>query len=122
MEDRQTTIGKQRYLRSLKTAGSLRLKFHDVDVSYVEAVFSRGDRRLHQALLAARERGMRMDAWGECFDIRKWEEVFQDAGFDPDWYALRERATDEIFPWDMIGLKIPRTHLEKEKSRAHASG
>jgi radical SAM family uncharacterized protein len=122
MDDREQLRAKQRYVLSLKRSGFLRLKFHDVDVSYLESVFSRGDRRLHAALLKAREMGLRMDAWTECFHMRKWDEVFQEAGVDPDWYALRRRATDEILPWDMIGLKIPATHLAKEMSRAHAAG
>ncbi|MDH3197127.1 MAG: TIGR03960 family B12-binding radical SAM protein [Candidatus Krumholzibacteria bacterium] len=122
MDDRDQLRAKQRYVLSLKRSGFLRLKFHDVDVSYLESVFSRGDRRLHETLLKAREMGLRMDAWTECFDMRKWDEVFQEAGVDPDWYALRRRATDEILPWDMIGLKIPAAHLVKEMSRAHAAG
>ena len=61
------------------------------------------------------------DAWSETFDIRRWEEVFRDAGVDADWYALRARSTDEILPWDMIGLKIPTSHLAKEHARAHAA-
>ncbi|MCH7548634.1 MAG: TIGR03960 family B12-binding radical SAM protein, partial [Candidatus Krumholzibacteriota bacterium] len=120
MDDRETLRSKQRYIRSFRTSGFLRLKFHDVDVSYLESVFSRGDRRLHTALLKAREMGLRMDAWHECFDMRQWDEVFEDTGFDPDWYALRARPTDEVLPWDMIGLKIPSAHLAKEQSRAHA--
>jgi len=122
MDDRETLRAKQRYLRSLKRSGQIRLKFHDVDVSYLEAVFSRGDRRLHRALLNAREAGMRMDAWTECLDMKRWDEVFQTTGVDPDWYALRARSTEEILPWDMIGLKIPASHLAKEKRRAHAAG
>ncbi len=122
MDDRETLKRKQNYIRSIKRSGKLRLKFHDVDVSYLEAVFSRGDRRLSRALLKAREMGLRMDAWHECFDMRKWDEVFQDVGVDPDWYALRKRSTDEVLPWDMIGLKIPTTHLAKEQGRAHAVG
>lgn len=122
MDDRDTLRRKQSYIRSLRRSNALKLKFHDVDVSYLEAVFSRGDRRLAQALLRAREAGLRMDAWNECFDVHKWKEVFQDVGLDPDWYALRRRSTDEILPWDMIGLKIPTTHLAKEMTRAHAVG
>jgi len=122
MDDREQLRAKQRYILSLRRSGFLRLKFHDVEVSYLESVFSRGDRRLHRALLKAREMGMRMDAWTECFDIGKWEEVFQETGVDPDWYALRPRATDEVLPWDMIGLKIPAAHLAKEMTRAHAAG
>ncbi len=120
MDDRETLRAKQAFIRSLPHARCLKLKFHDVDVSWLEAVFSRGDRRLADALLRAREAGLRLDAWSEHFDVRRWEEVFADVGVDPDWYALRERHTDEVLPWDMIGLKIPRTHLEREHTRAHA--
>jgi radical SAM superfamily enzyme YgiQ (UPF0313 family) len=122
MDDRETLRAKQATIRSLKRSNYLRLKFHDVNVSYLEAVFSRGDRRLSSALLKAREMGLRMDAWNECFNISLWDDVFADVGIDPDWYALRERAGDEILPWDMIGLRIPSEHLAKEKTRAHAVG
>jgi hypothetical protein len=110
---------KQRYIRSLRSARALRFKFHEVDVSYLEAVFARGDRRLARALLAARDRGIRMDAWSECFDLDGWQEVFQQTGVDPDWYALRARAVGEVLPWDTIGLRIPASHLAKENRRAH---
>ncbi len=121
MNSRDELRSKQRFIRSLNRSGHIQLKFHDVDVSYLEAVFSRGDRRLAETLLRAREAGLRMDAWSECFDIRRWEEVFAATGVDPDWYALRARATDEILPWDMIGMKIPTAHLVKEHGRAHAA-
>ncbi len=120
MNTRDELRAKQRYIRSCNRSSHIQLKFHDVDVSYLEAVFSRGDRRLAATLLKAREAGLRMDAWSECFDMRRWDEIFVDAGVDPDWYALRARSTDEILPWDMIGLKIPTSHLVKEHGRAHA--
>lgn len=122
MNTRDELWAKQQYIRSLRTSRALKLKFHDVDVTYLEAVFSRGDRRLSAALLKAREMGLRMDAWSECFDIRGWEDVFRDVGLDPDWYALRKRGFDEILPWDMIHLKIPSSHLSKENCRAHSAG
>ena len=121
MNAREELVAKQRFIRSRNRSSQIQLKFHDVNTSYLEAVFSRGDRRLAGALLAAREAGLRMDAWSECFDIRRWEEVFRGAGVDPDWYALRARRTDEILPWDMIGLKIPTSHLAKEHARAHTA-
>ncbi|HEX5130998.1 MAG TPA: TIGR03960 family B12-binding radical SAM protein [Candidatus Krumholzibacteria bacterium] len=121
MNTREELLAKQRTIKSYNRSGQIQLKFHDVNVSYLEAVFSRGDRRLADTLLKAREAGLRMDAWSECFDIRRWEEIFADCGVDPDWYALRQRRTDEILPWDMIGLKIPTSHLVKEQGRAHAA-
>jgi radical SAM family uncharacterized protein len=121
MNTRDELRAKQRFIKSCNRSGHVQLKFHDVDVSYLEAVFSRGDRRLAGTLLRARAAGLRMDAWSECFDMRRWDEVFAASGVDPDWYALRARATDEILPWDMIGLKIPTAHLVKEHGRAHAA-
>ncbi len=120
MNSRGQLVAKQAYIRSFRTSGYLKLKFHDVEVSYLEAVFSRGDRRLARALLKAREMGIRMDSWRECFDLRKWQEVFQDVGLDPDWYALRARGDDEVLPWDMIELRIPKTHLATERDRSRS--
>jgi hypothetical protein len=88
-----------------------------VEVSYLEAVFSRGDRRLAGALEQALEHGIRLDAWTEQFDIHAWQEVFEDCGIDPDFYALRERNPAEILPWDMIQLDIPKSYLLKEFER-----
>ncbi len=68
MNPRDELLAKQSFVRSCNTSSYLKLKFHNVDESYLEAVFSRGDRRLAAALLKARERGIRMDAWSECFD------------------------------------------------------
>ena len=121
MNSREELVAKQRYLKRLNKSSHIALKFHDVDISYLEAVFSRGDRRLAGTLLKARAAGLRMDAWSECFDMERWNEVFRADGVDPDWYALRARSTDEILPWDMIGLKIPTSHLAKEHARAHAA-
>lgn len=120
MNPRDELLAKQSFIRSCNTSSYLNLKFHNVDETYIEAVFSRGDRRLSTALLKARERGLRMDAWSECFDIFGWREVFQEAGVDPDFYALRERRTDEILPWDMIAVGSPTDYLLKERDRARA--
>jgi radical SAM family uncharacterized protein len=121
MDTKEELLAKQAYIRSCTTSNYLRLKFHDVDESYVESVFSRGDRRLASVLLTARERGLRMDAWRECFSIDAWREVFEQSGIDPDWYALRKRSNDEIMPWDMINVGTPTHYLVKEQHRARAA-
>jgi radical SAM family uncharacterized protein len=119
MNSREELVHKQRFIKSKRAAKALRFKFHDVDVSFLEAVFARGDRRLANTLLQAREAGLRMDGWSECFDINRWREVFQADGVDPDWYALRARPVGEVLPWDMIGLRIPASHLARENRRAN---
>jgi len=119
MDTKEELLAKQRYIRSCNTSSYLKLKFHNVDESYLESVFSRGDRRLASTLLKARERGLRMDAWSECFNINAWREVFQQDGVDSDFYALRKRGNEEILPWDMITVGTPTHYLIKEQTRAH---
>jgi radical SAM superfamily enzyme YgiQ (UPF0313 family) len=121
MDPREALLSKQAYIRSCNRSSYLRLKFHNVDESYVESVFSRGDRRLAATLLEARKRGMRMDAWREHFNIEAWREVFEDTGVDPDFYALRKRGNDEILPWNMITVGSPTEYLLKEQKRAHTA-
>jgi radical SAM family uncharacterized protein len=121
MNAREELRAKQAYVRSRNTSSYLKLKFHNVDESYLEGVFSRGDRRLAAALLKARERGIRMDAWSELFSLDAWREVFEEARIDPDFYALRARRADETLPWDMITVGSPTHYLLKERARAHAA-
>ncbi|MCZ6767020.1 MAG: TIGR03960 family B12-binding radical SAM protein [bacterium] len=121
MNTKEELLAKQRYIRSCNTSSYLKLKFHDVDESYLESVFSRGDRRLASTLIKARERGLRMDAWRECFDIHAWREVFEQDRVDSDFYALRKRGNEEILPWDMITVGTPTHYLIKEQTRAHAA-
>jgi radical SAM family uncharacterized protein len=122
MNTREDIRSKQAYVLSRKKSSLHRYKFHDVNMSFIEAVFSRGDRRLASALLKARERGLRMDAWNEAFAIHRWEEVFQQSGIDPDFFAYRARNADEILPWSMIQLDTPVSFLRKEAQRAGILG
>jgi radical SAM family uncharacterized protein len=118
MNTREELLAKQSLILSRNQSKLQRYKFHDVHMSFIEAVFSRGDRRLAHVLRKALEMGLRMDAWNECFNIHVWEEVFQESGIDPDFYALRARHADEILPWDMIQLHTPTAYLRKEAERA----
>ncbi len=121
MDTKEELLAKQKYIRSCNTSSYLKLKFHNTDESYLEAVFSRGDRRLAKVLIKGRERGLRMDAWAECFDIHAWREVFEESDVDPDWYALRKRGNDEILPWALIAVGTPTDYLVKEQQRARAA-
>lgn len=117
MNSREELKRKQQFIRAMRRPKAVRIKFHGIAESYLEAVFSRGDRRLAPALKLAHERGIRMDAWSECFDMAAWEDVFRAAGIDSDFYALRQRTTDEVLPWDMIAAHTPRNYLLKERDR-----
>ncbi|NBH12828.1 TIGR03960 family B12-binding radical SAM protein [Lachnospiraceae bacterium] len=97
---------------------SLKYNWHEADVTVLEGVFARGDRRLGQVLLRAYEKGCMFDAWSECFDNQKWMEAFQECGVSIAFYNLRERSVDEILPWDFIDCGVSREHLKREWQRA----
>jgi hypothetical protein len=92
---------------------NIRLRMHNIEMSILEGVMARGDRRLGPAIHEAWKRGARFDGWSEMFDNSIWQDAFATAGVDPDFYAHRERGFDEILPWDHIGLRIGRPFLEK---------
>lgn len=117
MGTREALSSKRELVFSRRIPRSIRVRFHDIEASYLEAVFSRGDRRLAAALLKAREMGIRMDAWSECLSSMAWREAFDAAGIDPDFYALRKRSSDEILPWEMIETHTPKEYLLREKER-----
>ena len=76
-------------------------------MSFMEGVFSRGDRKLAPVIVKAFEKGARFDAWSSYFNFDIWTQAFKEAGVAPEFY-LRERSGEEILPWDMIdmGVKI----------------
>ena len=110
---------KQELLKSCITDRKIVYNYHEAKVSYLEAVFARGDRRLAAALELAAERGVKFDAWTEYFDFDKWMEIFKDAGIDPDFYATRGFGLDEILPWDVIDCGVTKAFLLRERARAY---
>lgn len=91
---------------------AVRVRTHDCKRSILEAVLSRGDRRLGASIERAYRLGARFDGWDECFKYDTWLQAFADTGIDPDWYAHRERAYTEILPWDHIRSGPKREYLE----------
>jgi len=92
--------------------------WHDVRVSMLEGVFSRGDRRLSEVIFYAWRQGARFDSWAERFDFNIWLEAFDKAGLDPKFYANRERDAEEVFPWDHIDPLVSLEFLLKEFAKA----
>jgi len=103
--------------RGLQRKGT-RLSWHDPKTSLLEAVMSRGDRRIGRVILRAWELGCKFDAWTETFDFDSWRRAFADAGLDPSFYAHRERPPDEILPWSHIDTGITDAFLKREFQRA----
>lgn len=107
-----------RRLRTLLRSRSVKYQWHDTDTSRLEAILARGDRRLGPVILDAWRRGAQFDAWQEHFQMRIWLDALQAAGLDPDFYTVRERSEDEVFPWSHIDIGVSRSYLLSEYRRA----
>ncbi|MBW1766411.1 MAG: TIGR03960 family B12-binding radical SAM protein [Deltaproteobacteria bacterium] len=96
----------------------VRVKWNQPEMSWLEGIFSRGDRRLTKVLIEAWRMGARFDAWGEHFKMDIWKEAFKRSGLDPEFYLYRSRSTDEVPPWDHINSGVTKGYLKKEWKRA----
>ena len=103
--------------RTACATGRSRPKWNSAAQTWLEGVFSRGDRRLAPVLLAAHRLGSRLDAWSEHLRLETWRQAFQETGVDPDFY-LRERDPDEVLPWDHLDSGVSRGFLLAERDRA----
>jgi radical SAM-linked protein len=96
---------------------NIQTKWNSAAQTWLEGVFSRGDRRLAPVLLEAHRNGCRLDAWSEHMRVEPWREAFHAAGVDPDFY-LRERRLEELLPWDHVDCGVSREFLLAELARA----
>ena len=97
---------------------SIKYNWHEADMTLLEGVLSRGDRKVGQALLKVYEKGGIFDAWSEYFDYQRWVDAFEECGVDMDFYTLRERDIDEIFPWDFVDVGVTKQFLKREWQNA----
>jgi len=101
-------------IRNALKGGRVRVKWNKPELSWLEGIFSRGDRRLTVPLIEAWKSGARFDAWGEQFRIDIWREAFKRSELDPEFYLYRSRSADEILPWDHIGSGVKKDYLKRE--------
>lgn len=97
---------------------SIKYHWHEADVSVLEGVLARGDRRIGSVILRAYQKGCLYDAWSETFNYKKWMEAFAETGLDLDFYTTRMRDLDEILPWDFIDVGVTKEFLKREWKRA----
>ncbi len=97
---------------------SLKYNWHEADVTVLEGVFARGDRRTSKVLLEAYRLGCLFDSWSEQFDNNKWMQAFENTGTDIAFYTMRERGKEELFPWDFIDAGVTKSFLYREWERA----
>ena len=96
----------------------IKYNWHEADVSIMEGVFARGDRKVGQVILKAYEKGCVYDAWGEYYKNDIWMQCFEECGVSVDFYTTRERSLDEKFPWDFIDAGVTKDFLKHEWLKA----
>ncbi len=96
---------------------SIKYNWHEADLSVLEGILARGDRKLAKVILTAYERGCLFDSWSECFHNDIWLSSFEDCGVDMELY-MRERREDEIFPWDFLDCGVTKEFLLREWKKA----
>ncbi len=112
-------LKKQKFLKERIKSKYIKYSWHHSELSLLEAVFARGDRRVGRVLVKAWEKGCRFDSWGEHFDYGKWAQAFEECGIDPGFYANRKREYDEVFPWDHIDVGVSKEFLKRENKKAY---
>jgi len=117
-EVREILYERVRYLKSRLNWRNISFSYPDINRSYLEAIFARGDRRLGEVLEKAHYLGCKFDAWREQFDFEAWQQAFNDCGLNMEFYANRAREEDEILPWDHISCGVKKEYLLEEKEKA----
>ncbi len=115
---REALAHKQRYLKEHLPSKKISVSFHEIDVSFLEAVLARGDRRLAEVIETAWKNGCKFDGWGEFFRFDEWMRCFEACGLSPEFYANRPRDYGETFPWEHLNYGISKAYLRRESERA----
>ncbi len=118
---REEFARKAALLREAITAKAITYNWHEPDVSFLEAAFARGDRKLGKVIETAWKKGARLDGWAEHFSLDLWLDAFRECGIDPAFYATRARGKDEILPWDHISTGVTKNFLACEREKAYRS-
>ena len=118
-------ITPEEYLRRCKLlkshfySKSIEYNYHAPDLSRLEAVFARGDRRLMPVIEYASAHGAMLDGWDEYFRYDIWQEALQACGIDPDFYTMRGYGENELLPWDTVDVGVTKQFLLRERKRAY---
>ncbi len=105
-------------MKEMLNKKSIRYNWHEADVSVIEGLLARGDRKVAKTVLRAYELGCLYDAWSDSYDNEKWQQAIKDTEIDMDFYITRERSTDELLPWDFIDIGVTKKFLKNEWENA----
>lgn len=111
-------VEKQDYLKKVLAIKGVTFNWHSPELSFLEACFARGDRRMCGVLRKAYEKGCILDGWSEQFRYDRWLEAFEECGLDPSFYANRERGKEEVLPWDHLDCGVTKAFLWREKEKS----
>lgn len=122
MNTKEEFLGKAKIvntkMKEMLNRKSLKYNWHEADVTVLEGLLARGDRRVADTILRAYELGCLYDAWSETFDNAKWEQAISETNTDLNFYCFRERNVDEVLPWDFIDIGVTKNFLKKEWEQA----
>lgn len=105
---------RQEYLRKRLKHRQITYNWHMRELSFLEAVMAKGDRRISEPIYKAWLKGCKFDSWSEHFKYQLWMDVFKECDIDPEFYAYRRRDYEEIFPWDHINPGVSKEFLTRE--------
>jgi radical SAM-linked protein len=113
---------KLRWIQERLKVPGIEVKWQNPEMSLLEGVWARGDRRLGRVLQAAYRRGCRFDGWGDQLNFGAWLDAFAETGIDPDFFTTRQRDIHEPLPWDHIDILVDKAFLKSEWEKALAAG
>ena len=112
---------KQKHLLASVKSKKISVSYHDADISFIEAILAKGDRRLGPVILSAWKKGSKLDGWYEYFDPNRWFDALAECGVDPAFIANRHRSYDEVMPWDHLDFCVSKQFLIRENKIARQS-
>ncbi|MGN0576499.1 MAG: TIGR03960 family B12-binding radical SAM protein [Ruminococcus sp.] len=118
-DTREEIERKQKLLVDSVKSRKIKVSWHDPNVSILEAVLAKGDRRLCKVIYTAWKKGCKFDSWSEYYRFDLWLEAFAECGVDPVFYANRKFSFDEILPWDHLDYYVSKDFLIRENRKAH---
>lgn len=118
-ETREEILNKQQHLLSCVKTKKISVSYHKMEISFLEGVLARGDRRLCKVIETAWQNGCKFDSWDDSFRYDVWLDSFESTGVDPLFYTARKREYEEILPWDHLDYGISKKFLIKENRKAH---
>ena len=118
-DTREMIEHKQKLLMDSVTSRKVKVSYHDPNVSMLEVILAKGDRRLCRSIYTAWKKGCKFDSWSEHFRFDLWLEAFAECGIDPAFYANRRFGYDEILPWDHLDYLVSKEFFIRENKTAH---